>query len=90
MDLKLFLTVFATIFVAEVGDKTQMATVLYASGTQNSKMTVFLGSSLALVLTSALGVMAGSFLAQYMNGKYLAWAAGVGFILVGIWTIIKA
>jgi putative Ca2+/H+ antiporter (TMEM165/GDT1 family) len=90
MDWKLLITVFSTIFVAEIGDKTQLATLLYASGAEVSKATVFLGASLALILTSALGVLAGSVLAQYLNPKYLSWAAGAAFIGVGIWTILKA
>jgi putative Ca2+/H+ antiporter (TMEM165/GDT1 family) len=90
MDWKLLLTVFSTIFIAEIGDKTQLATLLYASGTEVSKLTVFLGASLALILTSAVGVLAGSVLAHYVDPKYLAWAAGAGFIAIGIWTIVKA
>jgi putative Ca2+/H+ antiporter (TMEM165/GDT1 family) len=90
MDWKLLLTVFSTIFVAEIGDKTQLATLLYASGAEVSQLTVFLGASLALILTSALGVLVGSALSHYMAPKYLAWVAGVGFIAVGIWTIVKA
>ena len=90
MDLKLMMTVFSTIFVAEIGDKTQLATLLYASGAQNNKLTVFLGSAFALVLTSAIGVIAGSAISRYVNPKYLSWIAGVGFIIVGVWTIAKA
>jgi putative Ca2+/H+ antiporter (TMEM165/GDT1 family) len=90
MDWKLLFTVFSTIFVAEIGDKTQLATLLYASGAEVSKLTVFFGAALALILTSALGVLVGSALSQYLNPKYLAWVAGVGFIAVGIWTIVKA
>ena len=90
MDWKLLLTVFATVFVAEIGDKTQLATLLYASSAGVSHLTVFLGASLALILTSALGVLVGSALSHYVNPKYLAWVAGVGFIAVGIWTIVKA
>ena len=90
MDIKLLLTVFTTIFIAEMGDKTQVATLLYASGSQNNKLTVFIGSALALVLTSAIGVIAGTALSKYINERYLSWLAGLGFILVGIWTIIKA
>ena len=90
MDWKLLFTVFSTIFVAEIGDKTQLATLLYASGAEVSKLIVFLGASLALILTSALGVLVGTMLSQYLNPKYLAWVAGVGFIAVGIWTIVKA
>ena len=90
MDWKLLFTVFATIFVAEIGDKTQLATLLYASGAEVRKLTVFLGASVALTLTSALGVLVGSALSHYVNAKYLAWVVGVGFIAVGIWTIVKA
>ena len=90
MDWKLLFTVFSTIFVAEIGDKTQLATLLYASGAEVSKLTVFLGAALALMLTSALGVLVGSAVSHYMHPKYLAWVAGVGFIAVGIWTIVKA
>ena len=90
MDWKLLFTVFATIFAAEIGDKTQLATLLYASGAEVSKLTVFLGAALALILTSALGVLVGAALSQYVNPKHLAWVAGVGFIAVGIWTIVKA
>jgi putative Ca2+/H+ antiporter (TMEM165/GDT1 family) len=90
MDWKLLFTVFATIFVAEIGDKTQLATVLYASGADASMLSVFLGASLALILTSALGVLIGSALSHYVHPKYLAWVVGVGFIAVGIWTIVKA
>jgi len=90
MDLRLLMTVFSTIFVAEIGDKTQVATLLYASGAQNSKWIVFLGSALALVFTSAIGVIAGSAVSRYINPKYLSWIAGVAFILVGVWTIVNA
>jgi putative Ca2+/H+ antiporter (TMEM165/GDT1 family) len=90
MDWKLLVTVFSTIFIAEIGDKTQLATILYASGAEYGKLTVFLGSSLALVSTSALGVLVGAALAQSLNPKYLSWVAGAGFISIGIWTIIKA
>jgi putative Ca2+/H+ antiporter (TMEM165/GDT1 family) len=90
MDWKLLLTVFSTVFIAEIGDKTQLATLLYAADVEVSKLTVFLGASLALILTSALGVLVGSALSHYIDPKYLAWVAGVGFIAVGIWTIVKA
>jgi putative Ca2+/H+ antiporter (TMEM165/GDT1 family) len=72
MDWKLLLTVFGTVFVAEIGDKTQLATLLYASGAEVSTPTVFLGASLALILTSVLGVLVGSVLSHYVNPKYLA------------------
>ena len=90
MNLQLFATVFATIFVAELGDKTQLATLLYAAEARNPKLTVFAASAAALVLTSALGVLAGAFISQHVNPKVLSWAAGLGFIAIGAWTIARA
>jgi putative Ca2+/H+ antiporter (TMEM165/GDT1 family) len=90
MDLRLLVTVFSTIFIAELGDKTQLSTMLYASGAQNSKWIVFLGAALALVVSSALGVFAGSIIGSRINPKLLSRIAGAGFIAVGIWTLIKA
>jgi len=87
MDLKLFATVFATIFLAEIGDKTQLATLLYASDAAHSRFTIFAAAAAALVLTSALGVLAGSVVAEYVNPKIVRWVAGLGFIAVGIWAI---
>ena len=83
MDLKLFATVFFTIFVAELGDKTQLATLLYASDASHPKLTVFAASAAALVLTSALGVLAGSLVAEHVNPKVVRWVAGLGFMAVG-------
>ncbi len=88
MDLKLFATVFGTIFIAELGDKTQLATLLYASNSSHPKFTVFAASAAALVLTSAVGVLAGSLLAEYVNPKVVRWLAGLGFIAVGVWVLI--
>lgn len=90
MDMKLLATVFTTVFIAEIADKTQIATVLYASNAQHNKITVYLGSALALCLASALAVFAGSMLSHWIHGKTLARLAGVLFILVGIWTLLKA
>jgi len=88
MDLRLFATVFGTIFVAELGDKTQLATLLYASDAAHPKLTVFAASATALVVTSALGVLAGSLVAEFVNPKLVRWAAGLGFIGVGVWVLL--
>jgi putative Ca2+/H+ antiporter (TMEM165/GDT1 family) len=90
MNLKLFATVFGTVFLAELGDKTQLATLLYAAEAGNPKLTVFFGSACALVLSSALGVLAGSMISQLVNPKTLSWLAGLGFIAIGCWTIYRA
>lgn len=90
MDLKIFLTVFVTIFIAEIGDKTQLATLLFAADKDTNKLTVFAGASLALIIAAGIGVLAGGVISHYISEKYLHYIAGLGFIGIGIWTIIKA
>lgn len=90
MDLKILSTVFTSVFIAELGDKTQLATMLFASDKDTSKLTVFLGAAAALIVTSAIGVVAGSFLSQYVSEKVLHYLAGIGFVAIGIWTLVKA
>ena len=89
MDIRLFATVFGTIFIAELGDKTQLATLLYASDSAHPKLTVFAASAAALVLASALGVLAGSLVADYVDPKVMRWVAGLGFIGVGLWVLLS-
>lgn len=90
MDWKVLGVVFGTVFLAELGDKTQLATVLFASKQSVSLLTVFVGASLALMCATGLAVAAGAVIAQYVSPKYLAYIAGAGFIIIGIWTIVAA
>jgi len=90
MDLRLLATVFGTVFLAELGDKTQLATLLFAAREKSSLVTVFAAASLALVATTAIGVLAGAAISSYVQPKYLSYAAGVGFIVIGAWTIWQA
>lgn len=90
MDWKILATVFISVFIAEMGDKTQLATMLFASDKEVSKLTIFFGASLALVAASGIGVLVGGALSEYVNEKYLHYAAGAGFIIIGIWTFWKA
>ncbi len=90
MDWKIFLTIFASVFIAELGDKTQLATMLFAADKEVNKCTVFLGASAALVIASAIGVLAGSLLSETINTKYLQYIAGAGFIGIGIYTLYTA
>jgi putative Ca2+/H+ antiporter (TMEM165/GDT1 family) len=87
VDWKILLTVFGAVFVAEMADKTQLVTMLFAADKDVSKWTVFFGSASALVLTSAIGVLAGTLLAQFVNVKVMSVIAGSGFILIGAWTL---
>ena len=90
MEWKIFFTVLATVFVAELGDKTQLATMLFAADKEVSKLTVFAAASIALILASALGVLAGSLLSSTINEKVLHYIAGAGFILIGAYTLVTA
>ncbi len=84
------MTAFAAVFIAELGDKTQLATVLFASDRDVSKYSIFLAASAALVLSTALAVLAGTFLSEYINEKYLHYIAGLGFIAIGVFTLYRA
>ena len=83
MDWKLFLSAFATIFLAEVGDKTQLVTMSMAAGS-NSKWAVFCGAALALVITTLLAVTVGMLITRLIPAIWLHRAAGVLFIILGV------
>lgn len=89
-NLKVLATVFAAVFIAELGDKTQLATMLFAADKEVSKLTVFLGASLALIVASALGVLAGGVIAEYVSERLLRYVAGTGFIIIGLWTLLSS
>ena len=90
MNFQLLFTVFSTVFLAELGDKTQLATILFASKQSSSLFTVFLGAALALIATSAIGVAAGALVANWLDPKFLSYAAGLGFIAIGVYTLWQA
>ena len=82
MILALFISTFTTVFLAELGDKTQLATLALSSST-NRPLAVFIGSSSALVLASFIGAIAGGSLAKNIPTEFLQLAAAMGFILIG-------
>lgn len=90
MNFPLFATVFATVFLAELGDKTQLATVLFSGKNTGSLFIVFVAASLALITATAVAVAAGAFLSQVIDTRYLSYIAGVGFVIIGIWTLWQA
>ena len=83
------LSVFTTVFLAEIGDKTQMATVLFATDRRVSGWVVFAGASLALVTAAGIGVLVGGQIERVMKPATLKIVAGVGFIAVGVWTLLS-
>ena len=90
MDGKTFFTVFVTIFIAELGDKTQLATLLFAASAEVNKLAVFIGAALALIVASGLGVLAGGVISLYVEEHHLRYLAGSGFIVIGLWTLLTS
>ncbi len=82
MDFALLLSTFVTVFLAELGDKTQLATVAL-SGTSDRPFAVFLGSSSALVLASLIGALAGGSMSTVIPSDLLQLAASIGFLIIG-------
>ena len=83
MDWKLFASTFTAIFIAEMGDKTQLATLSLATG-GSSRWVVFAGSALALVATSAIAVLVGDGLVRVIPAIWVRRAAGALFIVLGL------
>jgi len=84
------MVVFGTVFLAELGDKTQLATLLFASGRAVSLLTVLLAASLALITSTVLAVTLGAVIGDLINPRWLAFVAGGGFVIIGIWMIVTA
>ena len=83
MDWKLLVSTFVSIFVAEIGDKTQLATLSLAAGGK-SKVAVFAGSALALCATSAIAVLVGEGLSRFISPIWMKRIAGGVFIVLGV------
>jgi putative Ca2+/H+ antiporter (TMEM165/GDT1 family) len=88
MDWKLFSATFITIFLAELGDKTQFAAIA-ASAEAKSRLEILLAVVLALSIAGALGVFAGKYLAAIFTPKTTQYVSGTVFIAMGIWILIR-
>lgn len=86
MDYKLILGTFVLVFMAELGDKTQLATFCLSAGCR-SKISIFLGAAVALVLSSLIAVLFGEAVSRIIPPSYIRIGAGILFIAVGIWTL---
>jgi putative Ca2+/H+ antiporter (TMEM165/GDT1 family) len=89
MDFKVLLTTFGLIFLAELGDKTQLATFAFAAESK-SRLAVFLGSACALLLTSLLAVVFGSAVSRLIPPNYIKLGAGALFVLLGLWMLLSS
>jgi putative Ca2+/H+ antiporter (TMEM165/GDT1 family) len=81
--MRVLIMTFCLVFLAELGDKTQLATMLMAAKSK-SIWAVFLGSALALVASSFIGVLAGGIITKYVPQNYIQIASGIAFIVIGI------
>ena len=86
---RVFFTVFMTVFLAEIGDKTQLATMLFSAEQPASKWIVFAGSASALVLAAGIGVLVGGQIDRFVKPQTLKLIAGIGFIAIGLWTMLS-
>jgi putative Ca2+/H+ antiporter (TMEM165/GDT1 family) len=82
MDWKIFASAFATLFLAELGDKTQLAVITMTASTE-SRFSVFLGASAALVLVTLLGVLVGGVVSEWVPTEWLQRIVAAAFILIG-------
>jgi putative Ca2+/H+ antiporter (TMEM165/GDT1 family) len=87
MDWKIFGTAFLTLFLAELGDKTQLAVITMSADT-DSKLSVFLGAAIALVVVSLIGVLVGGVLSAYIPTEWLQRIVAVAFIVIGVLMLI--
>lgn len=87
MNLGYLLPIFVTVFLAELGDKTQLATVLFASDKNHSPLFVFIAAAAALVASTAIAVILGAAAGKYLDNIPLKLIAGIGFIAIGTWTV---
>jgi len=83
MDTKLFLTALVTVFLAELGDKTQLS-VMALTSSSSSKWAVFLGASLALILASGMAVLLGDVISRYVSPPIIQRGAGTLFLILGV------
>jgi len=81
------LVIFVTVFLAELGDKTQLATLLFATDRNHSPLMIFCAAALALLLSTAFAVALGTMAERMLTGLPLKLIAGLGFVMVGAWTL---
>jgi putative Ca2+/H+ antiporter (TMEM165/GDT1 family) len=87
MDWKLFAVTFGTVFLAELGDKTQLAALAFAADAKKP-WTIFIAASLALVVVTAIGVAAGAAASRWMNPAWVRRGSAVLFIVIGAWLLV--
>ncbi len=85
--MKMFFMLFGAVFLAELGDKTQIVTFLFASNNGANKLTVFLGAALALISTLAIAVIFGDYLSKFLSPQLIETINGIAFIILGVFMV---
>ena len=88
--MKAYVAVFLSVFLAELGDKTQLATMLFATDAALSRGGVLVAAAGALVLSTVLAVVAGAVLGSWVQSRHLTRVAALGFIAIGAWMLVRA
>jgi putative Ca2+/H+ antiporter (TMEM165/GDT1 family) len=87
--MRAYLTIFLSVFLAELGDKTQLATLVYATDASLTRWGVLAAAASALVLSTTLAVGAGSVAATWLDPRHLRLAAALAFIAIGLWMLMR-
>ena len=87
--MKPYAIVFVSVLLAELGDKTQLATLLFASDAALSRWGVLAAAGGALVTSTALAVLVGTWLGSWLTPRHLNLAAGIGFVAIGAWMLLR-
>ena len=87
--MKTLLPIFVSVFLAELGDKTQLATLLFATDENLSRVGVFVAASAALVLSTLLAVVFGELIGRVVSPAALQIVAAFGFIAIGVWMLFS-
>lgn len=86
--MRVYAAVFLSVFLAELGDKTQLATLFFATNPSVSRLGLFLAAAGALVLSTALAVLVGAQIGSWAPPAHLRVVAAIGFIAIGIWMLL--
>jgi putative Ca2+/H+ antiporter (TMEM165/GDT1 family) len=88
--MRSYVVIFFSVLLAEIGDKTQLSTMLFATDRSISKAGVFMAAGLALLVSTLIAVLAGDLITRFVPASRLKIFAGIGFIVIGLWTVFTA
>jgi putative Ca2+/H+ antiporter (TMEM165/GDT1 family) len=87
--MRAYVMVFLSVLLAEMGDKTQLATLLFATDSSLSRGSVLAAAAAALVASTLIAVVAGSLLGAWLRPRVITMLAGLGFVVIGAWILVR-